>query len=76
MLESQISIIFPRMQNMARVAQTCAGTEPNYGLQFKATTIDVNYANPLYLLFKALKLKYLVGYSMDFFPLVVEFIVD
>ena len=41
-----------------------------------ATTIDVNYVNPLYLLFKALKLKYLVGYSMDFFPLVVEFIVD
>ena len=32
MLETQISIIFPRMQNMARVAQTCAGIEPNYVL--------------------------------------------
>ena len=30
MLETSISIIFPRMQNMALVAQTCAGIEPNY----------------------------------------------
>ena len=32
MLETKVSIIFPRMQNMARVAQTCAGIEPNYVL--------------------------------------------
>ena len=64
------------MQNMALVAHTCTSIEPNCVLQFKATTIDVNCVNLLYLLFEALKLKYLVGYSMDFFPLVVEFIVD
>ena len=69
-------IIFPRTQNMALVAQTCAGIGPNYVLQFEATAIDVNCVNLLYLLFEALKLKYLVGYSMDFFPVVVEFIVD
>ena len=30
LIETSISIIFPRMQNMARVAHTCAGIEPNY----------------------------------------------
>ncbi len=41
-----------------------------------AITIDINCADLLYLLFKALKLKYSVGYSMDFLPLALEFIVD
>ena len=32
MLETKVSIIFPRMQNMALSASTCAGIEPNYVL--------------------------------------------
>ena len=38
--------------------------------------LDLDCISLLYLLLKALKLKHLLTYSMDFFPLVVEFIVD
>ena len=41
----------------------------------KRKVLDANCVNLLYLLLKALKLKYLIGYSMDFLPLAVEYIV-